>query len=127
MDHLVRPEGMPPANGYSHVTTSGGVAYVSGQVPVRTDGSVVVDGVEAQVEQVFSNLSAALRALDVTWGHVAKLTYFVTDMAALPVVRAVRDRHIDVARPPASSLVQVAALVDPRFVIEVEAIVALEA
>ena len=42
-------------------------------------------------------------------------------MAHLPAVRAVRDDFIDTARPPASTAVQVVALVRPEFLLEVEA------
>ena len=125
MQHIQRPDGLPPVNGYSHVTIANGTVYVSGQVPVSADG-VVAEGVEAQVEQVFANLEAALRAAGTAWDRVAKLTYYLTDIADLPVVRAVRDRHIDLERPPASSLVQIAALVDPRFVVEVDAIATID-
>jgi enamine deaminase RidA (YjgF/YER057c/UK114 family) len=52
---------------------------------------------------------------------VIKLTYYVTDVAHLPAVRAVRDEFIDTDRPPASTAVQVVALVRPEFLLEVEA------
>lgn len=46
---------------------------------------------------------------------------FVTDIAILPAVRAVRDEYVDPADPPASSAVQVGALVHPDLVLEIEA------
>ncbi len=61
------------------------------------------------------------------WGRatsddVVKLTYFVTDMAYMPAIRAARATHIPDDRLPASSAVQVAALVGPQFLLEVEAL-----
>ena len=50
-----------------------------------------------------------------------KLTFFVLNVADLPAVRAARDTVIDTARPPASTAVQVAALLAPGYVLEVEA------
>jgi enamine deaminase RidA (YjgF/YER057c/UK114 family) len=53
---------------------------------------------------------------------VLKLTVFLVDLADLPVFRSVRDEFVDTARLPASSLVQVSALVHPAFQVEVEAL-----
>ena len=50
-----------------------------------------------------------------------KLNYYVTDMAMLPVVRAVRNEYLDTARPPAGTVVQVTALAMPDLMIEIEA------
>jgi enamine deaminase RidA (YjgF/YER057c/UK114 family) len=52
---------------------------------------------------------------------VVKLTTFVTDIAHLPAFRAARDTFLDPAAPPTSTLVQVARLFRPEFLIEVEA------
>lgn len=122
--HLLRPEGLPPVNGYSHVTVAEGtVIHVSGQVPARPDGGVVDPGnVAAQAEQVFTNVRTALRAAGASWPDVVKLTYYLTDIGDLPEVRSVRDRHLDPDHLPASSLMQVAALVNPDFRIEIDAV-----
>jgi enamine deaminase RidA (YjgF/YER057c/UK114 family) len=126
IEHLVRPAGTPPVNGYSHaVLFSGPMMVISGQVPVDADGNLVgKDDPAAQVRQVFVNLAAALAAAGATMAHVVKLTYFVTDMALLPTLREIRNEFINVERPPASSLIQVVGLVNPDFLIEVEALAA---
>ena len=114
-------------NGYSHVTVASGLlVHVSGQVPVRPDGSVVLGAAEVQTEQVFQNLSAALEAVGASWADVVKLTYFLRDIADLDEVRAVRDRFVDPGRLPASSLVQVAGLAHPDFRIEIDAVAAID-
>ncbi len=56
------------------------------------------------------------------FADVVKLGLFVTDMAYLPALRAARDAVVDTTRPPASTAVQVAALVRPEFLIEVDAL-----
>jgi len=129
MEHYVRPVGSPPVNGYSHaVAFAGPMVVVSGQVPIDVAGNLVGEGdPEAQVRQVFANLATALAAAGSGMEHVVKLTVFLTDLGDLGVFRAVRDEHIDPARPPASSLVQVAGLVDPAFRVEIEALAALPA
>lgn len=123
LQHLTNPPGLAPGPGYSHVVTgSGRLVVISGQVALDEAGQLVGGQDTAdQAEQVFANLARALDAADATFADVVKLTYFLRDVAALPAVRAVRDRYVDTANPPASSAVQVAALAGPEFLIEVEA------
>ena len=129
MDHYVRPDGMPPVNGYSHaVAFQGRLVVISGQVPLDADGRLVgQDDPEAQVRQVFTNLEAALAAAGAAMDDVVKLTVFLTDMADLAAFRKVRDEFIRADAPPASSLVRVSGLVNPEFRIEVEALAAIGA
>ena len=56
-----------------------------------------------------------------TFGDVVKLTYYVTDMAHMPAIRAVRDEVIGAKQLPASTAVQVVALVRPELLLEIEA------
>ncbi len=127
MDHYVRPAGMPPANGYSHAVAFNGPALmISGQVPLDEEGRLVGPGdPRAQLRQVFRNLTTALAAAGASMDHVVKLTVFLLDMADLQAFREVRDDFVPLDRPPASSLVQVAGLVNPEFLVEIEAIAAL--
>lgn len=124
-DFIARPDGLAEPNGYSHVAiTRGATVFISGQVPVGPDGEVVSADASAQVEQVFTNLGAALAAVGLDFSNVVKLTYYVVDLADLAIVREVRNRFIDLARPPASSLIQVAGLVSPAFRVEIDAVAA---
>ncbi|MGW7411175.1 RidA family protein [Streptomyces sp. NPDC054863] len=124
MQHFIRPEGTPPVNGYSHaVSYAGQMVAVSGQVPVDREGRVVGEGdAEAQMRQVYANLTTALRSAGSGLQHVVKLTVYLTDLGDLPAFRHVRDEHQDAARPPACSLVQVAGLVNPAFRVEIDAL-----
>jgi enamine deaminase RidA (YjgF/YER057c/UK114 family) len=123
LTHISRPEGVTPGPGYSHVVTgTGPLVAVSGQVAIGEDGELVGPGdPSAQARQVFENLRRCLAAAGLSFDEVIKLTYYVTDVAHLPAVRAVRDEFIDTDRPPASTAVQVVALVRPEFLLEVEA------
>ncbi len=49
-----------------------------------------------------------------------KLTYFVTDIAHMPAIRAVRDEFLGSGPLPASTAVQVAALVFPELLLEMK-------
>jgi enamine deaminase RidA (YjgF/YER057c/UK114 family) len=89
----------------------------------RTLGCVVGIGDPlAQAEQVFANLGHALAAADATFADVIKLTVFTTDIAYLPVIRQVRDRHVNLTNPPTSTAVQVVALAWPELLLEIEAL-----
>ena len=122
--HYVRPDGLPPVNGYSHaVAFSGQLVAVSGQVPLDGQGRLAgQDDARAQVRQVFDNLTAALGAAGAGMEHVVKLTVYLTDLADLDAFREVRDEYISLDKPPASTLVQVSGLVNPAFRVEIDAL-----
>jgi reactive intermediate/imine deaminase len=124
--HFIRPEGSPPVNGYSHaVAFSGPMVVVSGQLPVDAQGRLVgQDDPAAQITQVFENLAAALAGAGATMEHVVKLTVFLTDLGDLGEFRRIRDQYLSTRRPPASSVIQVSALLNPAFRVEIEALAA---
>ncbi|WP_327326966.1 RidA family protein [Streptomyces sp. NBC_01210] len=123
LTHVQAPEGVAPGTGYSHVVWgTGRFVAISGQCAFDQDGKVVGEGdPAAQARQIFENLRRCLAAAGASFDDVVKLTYFVTDVAHLPAVRAARDEVIDAARLPASSAVQVAALFRPELLVEIEA------
>jgi enamine deaminase RidA (YjgF/YER057c/UK114 family) len=123
LQHLITPDGVAAGRGYSHVVTGRGrLVVVSGQIAQDEHGDLVGPGDSAtQARQVFENLRLCLAAAGAGLADVVKLTFFVLDVADLPVVRAARDAVIDTTRPPASTAVQVAALVAPGYLLEVEA------
>ncbi|GAA2509227.1 RidA family protein [Actinocorallia cavernae] len=124
---ITAPAGVAPAAQYSHVVTATGrLVAVSGQLALDEDGRLVGPGdPAAQARQVFENLDRCLAAAGAGFEHVVKLTYFVTDMAHMPAVRAARSAHIPDDRLPASSAIQVAGLVSPDFLMEIEALAVL--
>jgi enamine deaminase RidA (YjgF/YER057c/UK114 family) len=122
---FLNPPALNPPNGFTHVVTATGgkTVYVSGQVSVDERGEVVGKGdFRAQVERTFENLKTALTAAGATFKDVVKVTYYVVDLKPehVPVVREVRKEYLDPENPPASTLVGVAALVVPEWLIEVE-------
>jgi enamine deaminase RidA (YjgF/YER057c/UK114 family) len=123
LTHVKAPEGVAPGTGYSNVVWgTGRFVAISGQCAFDEDGKVVGEGdPAAQARQVFENLRRCLAAAGATFDDVVKLTYFVTDVAHLPAIRAARDEVIDAGRLPASSAVQVAALFRPELFVEIEA------
>ncbi|MBU7317181.1 RidA family protein [Paenibacillus oleatilyticus] len=119
------PQLMPPANGYTQVVEvrNGRTIYVSGQVAMNQNGELVGPGdLAAQTRQVFENIKAALESSGVSFNDVVKLTFFVTDIAQMQIVRDIRDSYVNTKNPPASSAVEVSKLVNEHFLIEIEAI-----
>jgi 2-iminobutanoate/2-iminopropanoate deaminase len=88
---------------------SGRWIHVSGVVPLDAAG-VVLDGpMREQALAVFDGLEHALERAGARLTDIIKMTVFVTDLAALPAVNAVRGERLG-DTPPASSAVQVGAL-----------------
>jgi enamine deaminase RidA (YjgF/YER057c/UK114 family) len=124
----INPSSLPPPRGYSHVVIApaGRRIFVAGQVSVDNLGQVVGAGdFRAQCVQVFENLGRALRSAGATFSDVVVTTIYVTDLAHLDVLREVRARYLPADAAPASTLVQVVALVRPELMIEISAEAAL--
>ena len=124
------PPTLSKPTGYTHVvevTGPGKIVYIAGQIALDKDGKVVGDGdMKAQAEQVFKNLEAALAAAGAKFSDVVKMNTYITDMDKAPAVREVRARYFG-ETTPASTLVQVAKLARPEFMLEIEVIAAVSA
>ncbi|MES5846422.1 MULTISPECIES: RidA family protein [unclassified Bacillus cereus group] len=124
---FINPETMPPTFGYSHVvevSNAKRTIYISGQVAINIDGQIVgINDLATQTRQVFENIKIALvEASDLNFNDVVKLTFFLTDISQMAVVRDIRDQYIDTNNPPASSAVEVRKLINDNLLIEIEAI-----
>jgi 2-iminobutanoate/2-iminopropanoate deaminase len=121
----VNPPTLSTPTGYTHIVEVTGPAktvYISGQIAFDKDGKVVGAGdMKAQAEQVFKNLEAALTAAGAKFSDVVKMNTYVTDIDQAPAVREVRARYFGTTTP-ASTFVQVAKLVRPELLIEIEVI-----
>ena len=120
---LTNPPGVhAPASRYSHAALVEGATrrlVVSGQVGIAPDGAVP-EGGEAQIDQALANLGAVLAAHGLSPRDVVKHTVFLTDRSLIGAWRARRDAFF-AGHAAASTLLVVAGLADPRFVVEVEA------
>jgi enamine deaminase RidA (YjgF/YER057c/UK114 family) len=128
---LINPASLSPPTGYSHIAivTAERQVHISGQVAFDPMGKVVGEGdIAAQAEQVYANLAAALAAAGTDFSKVFKLVTYVVGLTTekAVAVRRVRARYLGDGPYPASTMVGVTALVDPRLLIEIEAIAALD-
>ena len=108
--------------GYTHgilIEAAARRLIVSGQVGMALDGTVPNTG-EGQIAQAFANLRAVLEANGMSPANIVKTTVFLTDRALLGAFRAARGAVLG-DHSPASTLLFVAGLADPRFMVEIEA------
>jgi enamine deaminase RidA (YjgF/YER057c/UK114 family) len=127
----VNPEGACPAQGlYSHLTRvkAGELIFVSGQLSVGNDGSVVgVGDFDAQFKQVFENLRCVLAGVGTDFNDVAKFTTYMVASQHIPSFMRLRAElfptlfKTDMYAP--NTLLIVYRLVKEEFLLEVEAVV----
>ena len=116
------PQAVRAPTGYTHaIEVSGDYRrlIISGQVGMALDGSVPSSG-EGQVAQALANLRAVLTAHGMGVENIVKTTAFLTDRGLLDGYRLARGAMFG-EHLPASTLLFVAGLADPRWVVEIEA------
>lgn len=122
------PQGMlKPRGSYSQVVISdpGRIVFTAGQVALDDEGKVVgIGDIRAQTRQVFQNIKRAVEAAGGTLNDIVSMTVYTTDAKFSREVSAVR-RQVFGSNLPASTQVQVAALMRPELLIEISAIAIL--
>ena len=121
-----RVEGLAePISHYTDAVAAGGLLFISGIVPVDTEGKLVGEGdVAAQTRQVFRNMELVLKAAGCGFDDVVKVVHYLLDVDDRPVINPVRMEFFGEARP-ASTLVEVSALAIPGARLEIEAVAAI--
>jgi reactive intermediate/imine deaminase len=101
--------------------------HISGQVAVDLEGNLVGTGdLRAQTRQVFENLKAILEANGATFADVVKIGTYLTTLYDLAGMREIRSEYLT-SEPPASTAVQVMALVVPDALIEIDLVAVVPA
>ena len=101
--------------------------HVSGQIAIDREGNLVGPGdLRAQTRQVFENLKAILEANGATFADAVKIGTYLTTLDDLAGMREVRSEYLT-AEPPASTAVQVVALVVPDALIEIDLVAVVPA
>ena len=114
-----------PYGPYSHaVEVPGGsrLLYISGEIGVQPDG-VVPEGIEAQAEALWKNLIAILEDAGMGIGDLVKITTFLVNVKDAAAAGAARAKYFGDARPGSATVI-VKALLQPSWLIEIEAVAA---
>jgi len=103
--------------------TGGETVYLSGQIGLDPASMEMVSGIDAQIEQVITNLKAVIAASGGDLGDVVKLNVYLTDLSNFSKVNEIMGKHF--SQPyPARAAIGVAAL--PRgALVEMDAVVVL--
>ena len=121
---VLQPPDWPRPKGYANgMEGTGRVVLIAGQIGWDAQGRFAV-GLVAQIAQALRNILAVLAEAGGGPQHIARLTWYVTDIAAYracvrdlgPAWREVMGRHF-----PAMAVVGVTALVEPDALVEIEA------
>ena len=108
-----------PVSHYCHVVRAGDRVWVSGMVGIRKDGSIPEDVVD-QFEVAMDWVDRALRAAGGRPEHIVKVQVFLTDINDRAKINPLRQDYFGKHRP-ASTLVEVSALITPQLKVEIEA------
>lgn len=117
------PASVAPPRGYAHSVEApaGSVwVHISGQVGVTPDGAVV-DDPRSQIDRVWTNLGAQMEEAGVTRSNTVKINVFLTRREDIEYYRETRNAFFG-DTVPASTLLFVAGLADPRMTVEIEAV-----
>ena len=123
---FVNPPSISTPNGYSHAAEidlgNSKMIIISGQVALDNQGNLVGKGdFRKQTEQVYLNIKNIVENAGGTMNDIVKTGIFLLDVSQIPVFREVRNKYVNIKRPPTSTLVQVSKLFRDDLLIEIEA------
>jgi enamine deaminase RidA (YjgF/YER057c/UK114 family) len=126
----LNPQSLAAPPGYTHVvevTGPGRTIYIAGQVGTDRNGKLAgaPGDARAQMVQAFENLKVALAEVGATFKDVVKVTNYLLDIAHLKDLREIRNRYVNTAAPPASTLLVVSRLAIDGLLFEIDAVAVL--
>jgi enamine deaminase RidA (YjgF/YER057c/UK114 family) len=109
-----------PLLGYSRAVVAGNTIYVSGTVGVAADGSTP-DGPYAQTKRALEIIQNALAEAGAELSHVVRTRLYLADISHFDAVAKAHGEIFGDIRP-ATTILEVAKLVDAAFLVEIEAV-----
>lgn len=118
IDRFQLEDQMAPVSHYCHSVRAGDLIWVSGIVGMTKDGFIPESTAE-QFDIALAAMDACLRAAGGRSDTVTKVQVFLTNIAERSLINPARETYFG-EHKPASTLVEVSALVDPRMTVEIE-------
>ncbi len=124
--HMVQTDRAPlPAGHYSQAIVHGGMAFVSGQLPIDpATGASAGESIEEQMEQALGNVAAILDAAGSSLDRLLKVTVYLSDMSLWSRGNAVYERTLGEHRPARAIVATLPLHYD--YLVEIDAIAAVE-
>ena len=120
IERLIVDGEVEPFSHYCHVVRAGDHVWLSGMVGIKPDGGIPNDTVE-QFRVAIASIDNCLRQVGGRPDQIVKVQVFLTDVSERGAINEVRKEYFGDHRP-ASTLLEVSALVDPRLRVEIEAV-----
>lgn len=131
---ITNPEGLgKPLGQYSQIARVKNASewlFIAGQLSTDVAGNIVgADNFDAQCQQVFKNIEAALKSAGAGWGNIVQFTTYLVHSQDIPKFMAYRKREFPKMFPdgkyPPNTLLMVDRLVGEPFLVEVQPIAAI--
>lgn len=117
---IINTDQAPAAIGaYSQAVETGGMLFISGQIPIDPESNEIVRGVKKQTEQVLNNLKEILNEADYSLAEVVKTEIFISDMDNFEEINKIYSQYfkedeparacVEVGRLPKNVLVEISA------------------
>ncbi|MCY0965735.1 RidA family protein [Parathalassolituus penaei] len=102
---IIATENAPAAIGtYSQAVKVGNTVYLSGQIPLIPATMEMASGIEAEIHQVFRNLSAVCEAAGGSLQQIAKLNIFMTDLSNFATVNSIMAEYFEQPYPARAAI-----------------------
>ncbi|MCG8538392.1 MAG: RidA family protein [Clostridia bacterium] len=123
----INPDNMMKPQGFTQVISVKGLnktIYIGGQDSVDKDGNIIgKDNIKEQAQQILSNIEKALKSAGAKLENIIKWNVYVKQgQSPMPAFEVFQDRWGDKPNPPAITLLYVAGLAHPDYLMEMDAI-----
>ena len=119
INRILIPDILQPVSHYCHAVEAHGIIWVSGLVGMNFDGTIQ-ENTKEQFDIAMRDLNTCLMAAGGSSSDVVKVRVFLTDINDRTIINPKRIEYFG-EHKPASTLLEISALVDPRMKVEIEA------
>jgi 2-iminobutanoate/2-iminopropanoate deaminase len=119
INRILIPDILQPVSHYCHAVEANGIIWISGLVGMNFDGTIP-NNTKEQFDIAMRDFNTCLEAAGGSYSDVVKVRVFLTNIADRTIINPKRIDYFG-EHKPASTLLEVSALVDPRMTVEIEA------